>query len=474
MKKLYLILLLSFLFFHFTYLSNGPHIWSTQTGTSGQIWALAVNPVNQQTMYAGSNTTGMWKSTNGGSNWSLINNGLTNLTVQTIAISASNPSILYCGTSQTGGGGVFKTTNAGVSWSLVNSGILETSISIQSIVVNPSSPDIAYIGVFDGLVNSTVGLYRTTNGGTNWLPANTGFGEIKNVLSLAMNPSNSNVIYAGTSHDVIGMLLPARIYKSVNAGASWTDMSNGLPFAPGDIKPVRCLSISTLDTQVVLAGLFNNTDSLSGGMFMSSNGGGQWNRRNTGVPGAIGTFPRACLIRPGSATEFYVGLGNATNTNIGIYKTTNAGFTWSSFNNGTMLNTYTVRALAFRTTTDSTIFAGSAHPSLATGQGVFEYSTVITEIENNNGIPDKFSLKQNYPNPFNPSTNISFSIPKSGFVKLEVFDITGKLIKTLINNNLSAGEHDIAFDASALSSGIYLYRLSTGSFTQTRTMVLMK
>ncbi|HEX2787585.1 MAG TPA: T9SS type A sorting domain-containing protein [Ignavibacteria bacterium] len=475
MKKIFLTFILTVLFTHFMYADNGPQIWTASLTTGGQIWALAINPVNQQVIYAGSNTTGIWKTTNNGQNWFQTNTGLTNLAIQAIAVGTNNPSIVYCGSSQTGGGGVYKSTNAGTSWSLINNGIQETSISIQAIVVDPTDANIAYIGVFDGIVDSPVGLYKTTNGGQNWTPSSNGLTTYKNVLSLAINPLNPNVLYAGISFEVASQLLPARIFKSVNGGASWTDMSNGLPFFPGEIKPVRCLSISTLDTQVVIAGLFNNTDSLTGGMYLSTNGGSQWNRRNSGLPSAIGTHPRACIIRPGSAIEFYVGMGNATNTNIGIYKTNNAGFTWSSFNGGTMLNTTTVRALAFKITLDSTLFAGVAHPSVVSQQGVFEYSLVITSTGNNTeNLPDKFLLKQNYPNPFNPVTNIEFNIPNSGFVNLEVFDINGKLIKTLINKNLSAGNYVTSFEAHSLPSGMYFYKLTTKNFVETKKMILIK
>ncbi len=97
-------------------------------------------------------------------------------------------------------------------------------------------------------------------------------------------------------------------------------------------------------------------------------------------------------------------------------------------------------------------------------------------------IANSFSLGQNYPNPFNPSSNIIFSIQKEGFVNLNVYDITGRLVKTLVEQNLKAGVYKVAFDGSSLSSGVYIYRISTGSpssnsessFTQTKKMVLLK
>ena len=89
-------------------------------------------------------------------------------------------------------------------------------------------------------------------------------------------------------------------------------------------------------------------------------------------------------------------------------------------------------------------------------------------------VPAEFALEQNYPNPFNPSTTISFTLQKSANVKLNVYSINGEKVATLANGSRTAGTHDIVFDASNLSSGVYFYTLSSGEFSQTKKMVLMK
>jgi len=482
MKKLILTSLLSLTFIHFMYAEDGPNVWSASLTSAGQIWAIAVNPVTQSTIYAGSFTTGIWKSTNTGLNWVQMNSGLTNLNVQTMAISNSNPNVLYCGTSQAGtGAGIYKSTNAGVNWTQINSGIVETSIGVQSIAISPVNPDIAYVAIFDGLTDSQQGVYKTTNGGTNWNVSNTGIGTIKNILTIVINPLNPNVVYCGTSFSVLLNTGPSRIYKSVNAGGTWTEASTGLPSLATDNKPVRCLSISRADTSLALAGLFLNTDSLSG-MYVTTNGGGLWTRRHTGLPNIVGTLPRSCLIRPGSTSEFYVGLGNAANTApLGVFRTTNAGLSWTDFNGGTLPNTTSIRTLNFRTTTDSTLYAGGAHPTLATGQGLFEYSWIVTGIGNQNGnLPEEFLLKQNYPNPFNPTTKISYQLSSTSNVRLVVYDINGREISVLVNEKQNAGNYEINFDSrntkqgSQFSSGVYFYRLTAGDFSEVKTMMLVK
>ena len=95
-------------------------------------------------------------------------------------------------------------------------------------------------------------------------------------------------------------------------------------------------------------------------------------------------------------------------------------------------------------------------------------------IANENSVPGEFSLGQNYPNPFNPVTNIKFSIPKDGFVKLAVYDVIGNEVDVLVNGNMQTGSHSISWNAERFSSGIYFCKLVSGSFSQTRKMLLVK
>ncbi len=100
----------------------------------------------------------------------------------------------------------------------------------------------------------------------------------------------------------------------------------------------------------------------------------------------------------------------------------------------------------------------------------------ITDIKNNlnTNLPSSFDLRQNYPNPFNPSTIISFSIPKSSHVTLTVFNLLGQKIKTLVDQEKSAGTYNVNFDAKGLSSGIYFYRIKAGDYYRVRKMLLLK
>ena len=95
----------------------------------------------------------------------------------------------------------------------------------------------------------------------------------------------------------------------------------------------------------------------------------------------------------------------------------------------------------------------------------------VKELE---GLPTTYALKQNYPNPFNPSTTIRFSIPEATNVKVSVFDALGREITTLVNEEMNPGNYNVDFNASNLSSGIYLYRIETSNFVQVKKMILIK
>jgi len=99
---------------------------------------------------------------------------------------------------------------------------------------------------------------------------------------------------------------------------------------------------------------------------------------------------------------------------------------------------------------------------------------LMTGVKENSTLANSISLNQNYPNPFNPATTIQFELNQPGFVSLKVFNLLGQEVATLINGNLPAQNHIVRFDGSNLSSGMYLYRLQVGSFSQTKSMILIK
>ena len=376
MKRFYSSFLLLFLFTISSQAQDGLTIWTTTTTSVGPVYAMAIDPSNTDIMYTGSATLGVYKTTDAGATWNSASSGLLNTAVLSLAISASNPQVLYAGTNFGANDGVYKTTDGGVSWTRMVTGIQESAKGVQAIAVDPANANTAFIAVFDGITDSPVGLYRTTDGGANWAPSTTGLGAIKNFLSLAIDPVNPANVYAGTSFATVTSTGPSTIYKSTDGGDNWTEINNGLPTDPAEINPVRTLSISPDNPDIVIAGLFMNT--VSGGLYVTTDGGGSWTRKWDGAPQDIGVLPRSSIIKPGSPMEFYVGLdNNSVQTNIGVWGTTDGGTTWAAFNGGTMLTTYQIRALAFKGTEQSTLYAGAA----VNGAGVYEYTFEPVPVE---------------------------------------------------------------------------------------------
>lgn len=171
--------------------------------------------------------------------------------------------------------------------------------------------------------------------------------------------------------------------------------------------------------------------------------------------GATWSAPRNLTNTP-TADEIYPSISRINNTNTSISIT-----------------------YALSECPGSTSFTNTTTPRCKVYQIYKKYNpetgTVIGIQNVSSEVPAGFSLQQNYPNPFNPNTKIRFSVPKSASVTVAVYDITGKLVATLANNEfVTAGTKEISFNAANLASGIYFYTLKAGDFTQTKKMILVK
>ena len=104
----------------------------------------------------------------------------------------------------------------------------------------------------------------------------------------------------------------------------------------------------------------------------------------------------------------------------------------------------------------------------------YDFINQVPATEAGTQKPDKFLLQQNYPNPFNPTTRISYTIPKQVRVTLSVYNLLGQKVATVIDRYQAAGEYNVIFDASNLTSGVYFYRLKAGDYIETRSMTVLK
>jgi hypothetical protein len=119
---------------------------------------------------------------------------------------------------------------------------------------------------------------------------------------------------------------------------------------------------------------------------------------------------------------------------------------------------------------DSAITMSMSRPILEMAR----WATPIGIINLSNEIPKEYKLYQNYPNPFNPSTSISFDIIKPGNVRIVLYDILGKEVKTITNESVQPGKFKVIFDAGYLASGVYFYKIYTSDFTDVKKMLLLK
>jgi hypothetical protein len=154
------------------------------------------------------------------------------------------------------------------------------------------------------------------------------------------------------------------------------------------------------------------------------------------------------------------------------------GTNWNALGNG--MNGYAANARAIEIMGGDLYVGGyftSAGNVNANNIAKYSCSSVTTSVYDDNSsniIPQQFQLSQNYPNPFNPTSRIRYDLPKASFVKISVYDILGREIRVLVNEEKIPGVHEVNFDAKYLASGIYFYTIRTKDFTQSKKMILMK
>lgn len=403
---------------------------------------------NKTNLFVGSEY-GVQASSNNGENWAFKNKGITNELVLSLAecgpyiFAATESNGLFkssdnglnwdtCGLKgksifalTTSGinifagtvldGGIFLTSNYGESWTSVSNGL--TDQVVLSLVINGNS-------IFAG---TGTGVFRSTNNGNNWIQVNNG---INPSMIYALAASNEYV-YAGSNSSQGG------IYRTSDNGQSWMTINNGLTN-----KFIRSLLVSGTN---IYAGT-------SGGVFLSTNSGDRWE--------SIGLTNLTVYSLTKIANDIIAGTTN------GIYHFNSFTKTWFNRNQGFSL----VPRIYCLLVTCNKILAGTDFQSVWS-RNIFD----IIGIQNiSTEISSAYSLSQNYPNPFNPSTMIKFSIIKSGDVKLVVYDVQGREVQTLVNERLQPGTYETTFDGSTQNSGVYFYKLITGTFSETKKMLMIK
>ncbi|MEO8514913.1 MAG: T9SS type A sorting domain-containing protein [Ignavibacteria bacterium] len=481
---------------------------------------IHVNPDNPNIAYLG--LIDLWRTTNGSTFTRITNTsaGPVHVDHHNLDFAPINPSNIICAND----GGVWQSSNAGNNWTNLNATLNLTQF--YRITSDPSNASHLIGGTQDNGIQQTTGspmwsvLIFGGDGGdacfqsvnTNYILAENQFNRIKRSTDSGLTWAIDTTGLSGRaawiapiiSHpDSVGIFYTAReqVFKSTDNGDSW------FPYSTGTAGIISQLSNSISDPLVMYAASNNYA-------FISTNGGITFNNITSNLPLRIIT---SFYIHPDSSNTALVSLSGFGTGHI--YKTTNYGNYWfdisgnlpdipvndvmfyhPGYSTGILLaatdvgvfisqdygNSWGELASSLPNTVSIHLDYNAAQNKLRVathGRGIWEYNgNIIPIIQIQTGIPKEFSLLQNYPNPFNPSTKIKFMIPPSSsvaqtFVRpigLSVYDILGREVTTLVNQKLAPGTYEIEWNASNFPSGIYFYKLTTGDFSESKKMMLVK
>jgi photosystem II stability/assembly factor-like uncharacterized protein len=503
MKKTLLPLFIFFLSFSV----NAQWVEQTSGITTG---LRSVSVIDQNIAWTGGASGVVLRTTNGGTTWTNVSATIgTTSTINFIhAISAT--SALVCVNPSTAGQ-VYRTTDGGATWTMV---IEQTGGFFNAIGMSSATN-----GFLTGdPVGGRWSHFRTTNGGATWdstglfLPQNgTEAGWNNGILvegaKMWIGTSNSRVYYStngGNSFTAQTMPLTnsfAICFNSANRGIVGGSTTGLVSTTDGGTTwtSIPSLGTGTIYSVFGYGSLWFHTRATN--IYRSVNDGASW---DTAYVGAAGTIYHVSKARNGADVAF------AVKSNGVILKGTALGlpveltsFTASAVNGQVVLNWSTATEVNNRgfeiqrrsgsgefapvgfvqgsgTTTTTQTYSFSE--KLSSGaysyrlkqvdfNGEYAYSSIV---DVNFDSPLNYVLNQNYPNPFNPSTTIKYITANPGFVSIKVYNVLGNEVAELVNREVESGVHEVLFDASSLTSGVYFYTISAGNFTETRKMLLMK
>ncbi|HBB90008.1 MAG TPA: hypothetical protein DC047_20585, partial [Blastocatellia bacterium] len=308
--------------------------WSVSDNglTAASVNTFAIDPANSSTLFAACRT-GLFKTTDGGSNWSRLPLPVPAGTFYgvTAVIDPSNPAIVYAGTDD----GVFKSTDGGASFTQKVS-----FFNVFALAVDSLAPTTVYAGTING-------VFKTTNGGNDWVDLNStlGNGNTPIINEIVIDPNNSAVVYLGTSD---GM------FKSTNSGATWANINSGPLLA--NFPEISALTIDPTNPQILYAA----ASAVNSNVIKTTNGGATWAETGPGVFITIQgqqnpVVVAALAIDPTTPATLY-----AASQGGGIFKTTNSGASWNSSNNG--LPTF-INGVVVDRSNPTRVYAGATIPS---------------------------------------------------------------------------------------------------------------
>lgn len=387
------------------------------------------DPVNPSLMQGGTQDNNKMTSTNNGLVWIQRTTGDGGYTI----IDAENPSYVY---GQYVNGSIQRSANSGVNFTNITPTGSSGGLFYNPYEMASGNSQFIVFGRADVWVTSTA---RTASSGSGWTQiATTGIvGGSVSGIGIG-NGTAPTKIYIGTTN--------GRILTTTNGGTNWTTTTgNGY---------VSDFAVDKTDDNICYASVGGTT---AVKVLKTTNGGLNWTNISSNIPLAA---VNSIILRNTAPRALFAG------TDLGVYMSYNEGASWSLFNTG--MPTVEVYDLKYREA--NKLLLAATH-----GRGCFKIDlTTFTGIQNNNITAESFGLAQNYPNPFNPTTKIKYSIPSNTFVTLKIYDMLGHEVESLISQSQGRGVYEVQWDAAKYSSGVYIYKISAGSFNDSKMMLLVK
>lgn len=374
------------------------------------------------TLYAATDSL-FYIGASNGTQWSTRNSPVTAPDIVVCLLKSRG--VILAGTLQHG---VFKSTNEGASWQHFSDGLSGLGANdISGLQVRRDSLVAATLGA---------GVFACTSDFTHpWFSWGDSLPEYQgdNVFKMLVV---GNTVLAGAGSN-------GYMFRLTDAQPWWNPIPLNTPRFVG-----QSVSGMASNGNVVIAGT-------NKGIYRSTNEGLSWTRTNLTLPPTIQILP---LFR--GSTLFALA---TTPFSSLLFASTNAGEVWQQLGEFPLPNAL-----------DAAIIGETFFVGLPNGLWEAPVSALVTSVEDRTVKPASFILHQNFPNPFNPATKISFEIPSSAQVTLKVFDLFGREVATLVNEDMTPGNHEAVWDAGGVASGVYFSRIQAGGFVQTRRMLLLK
>jgi len=323
-------------------------------------------------------------------------------------------------------GEIWKTTDGGNTWQFK----YETLLDINLWQIQFVTPNIGWAVAEFGII------IKSTNGGESWFPQNSGTNSV-NLRSLCFHDSENGWVVGKDEY----------ILRTTNGGDTWNLDRSG----PG-FELLHIFFLNNLDGWIIG----------TSGIILATNNGG--------IPVELVSFSAA--RKENQIQLSWIIATELNNQGFDIERKTKDDWKKIGFVNGNGTTT----EMQYYSFTDNIRLVNNVDRIYyrlrqIDFDGTFEYSNVV-EVDLMK--PNSYSLQQNYPNPFNPSTKISFTIPVIGYVTLDIYDVLGNQVASLINEEKPAGKYEVQINATDLSSGIYYYKLIAGDFVDVKKMILLK